>query len=156
MGLDMYLTAKRYMAEWIDAGDAGKQSAIQILFPELTDLQSNFGSGSPVKEINVEIGYWRKANQIHDWFVKNVQEGKDECRPHQVYREHLEQLKDLCQQVLADPTKAELLLPTAKGFFFGDTSYGEGYLEDLRYTVDIINRCLTLPDTWSFEYLSSW
>lgn len=156
MGLDMYLTAKRYMSDWVDAGDVEKQTAIQMLFPELADLRGHFGDGSPVKEVRVEAGYWRKANQIHDWFVRQVQDGEDECRPHPVYREHLEQLQDLCQQVLADPSKAEELLPTAKGFFFGDTSYGEGYMEDLKHTVDIIDRCLALPDTWSFEYCSSW
>lgn len=156
MGLDMYLTAKRYMAEWIDAGDAEKQTAIQILFPELAGLQGHFGDGSPVKEICIEAGYWRKANQIHDWFVRNVQDGKDECIPHVVYRDHLMELKGLCEQVLADPGKAELLLPTASGFFFGDTSYGEMYMDDIRHTMDVIDRCLKLPDTWSFEYHSSW
>lgn len=156
MGLDMYLTAKRYMSDWVDAGDAEKQTAIQMLFPELADLHGHFGDGSPVKEVRVEAGYWRKANQIHAWFVQQVQDGEDECRPHPVYREHLEQLKDLCQQVLADPSKAEELLPTTKGFFFGDTSYGDMYMDDIRHTIDIIDRCLALPDTWSFEYLSSW
>ena len=27
----------------------------------------------------VEIGYWRKSNQIHKWFVDNIQEGVDNC-----------------------------------------------------------------------------
>ena len=156
MGLDMYLTAKRYMADWVDDSDAEKQTAIQILFPELANLPRRYAEGSPVKEVCVEAGYWRKANAIHDWFVKNVQDGEDECQPHYVSREHLEQLRSLCEQVWADPSRAEQLLPTAKGFFFGDTSYDENYLDDLRHTVDIIDRCLTLPDTWSFEYLSSW
>ena len=30
------------------------------------------------------FGYWRKANQIHKWFVDNVQGGIDDCRPYPV------------------------------------------------------------------------
>jgi len=31
-----------------------------------------------------EVGYWRKANHIHKWFVDNVQNGVDECLTYQV------------------------------------------------------------------------
>ena len=49
-----------------------------------------------------EIGYWRKANQIHNWFVDNVQDGEDDCDYHkEVAKETLEDLLDICQQVLA-------------------------------------------------------
>ena len=156
MGLDMYLTGKRYMASWYDEHDDEKRTAIQIMFPELVSFPASHGDPSPVREVRIEVGYWRKANAIHDWFVKNVQDGEDECQPHYVSREHLEQLRSLCEQVWADPSRAEQLLPTAKGFFFGDTSYDENYLDGLRHTVDIIDRCLTLPDAWEFEYYSSW
>ena len=155
MGLDMYLIGKRYMASWVDSADTERQSAIQTLFPELASLPKGHGNNL-VREVHIEVGYWRKANAIHDWFVKNVQDGEDKCQPHYVSREHLEQLRSLCEQVWADPSRAEKLLPTAKGFFFGDTSYDENYLDDLRHTVDIIDRCLTLPDAWDFEYCSSW
>ena len=30
-------------------------------------------------ETHEEVGYWRKANAIHGWFVRNVQNGKDDC-----------------------------------------------------------------------------
>lgn len=38
-------------------------------------------------------------------------------------------------QKLADTTKAEELLPTQEGFFFGGTSYDQWYWWDLQYTV---------------------
>lgn len=48
-----------------------------------------------------EIGYWRKANQIHNWFVENVQDGIDDCSYHnEVTKEILEELLDICQRVL--------------------------------------------------------
>ena len=48
-----------------------------------------------------EIGYWRKANQIHNWFVENVQNGVDNCEYFIVKKEQLEKLLNLCIQVKA-------------------------------------------------------
>lgn len=49
-----------------------------------------------------EIGYWRKANQIHNWFVEHVQDGEDDCCYHnEVTKELLEELLDTCEEVLA-------------------------------------------------------
>lgn len=46
-----------------------------------------------------ETGYWRKANQIHNWFVENVQGGVDDCASYIVSREQIEELLDICVQV---------------------------------------------------------
>lgn len=48
-----------------------------------------------------EVGYWRKANQIHSWFVSHVQDGEDDCEYHnECTREILEELLDTCKTVL--------------------------------------------------------
>lgn len=47
-----------------------------------------------------EIGCWRKANQIHNWFVQNVQNGCDNCECYEVTKEQLEELKNICEKVL--------------------------------------------------------
>lgn len=156
MGLDMYLTGKRYISKHFNEGDTERAEAIQKLFPELEGKAGRWGDASPVKEVQIEAGYWRKANMIHDWFVKNVQDGEDECRPHYVGREQLEELRDLCKQVLENREKASELLPTASGFFFGSTDYDEYYFQDLEQTVEIIDAALELPPSWDFEYRSSW
>ena len=156
MGLDMYLSAKRYISKHFNEGDAAKAEAIQELFPELADLQGRFGDASPVKEVSVDAGYWRKANAIHDWFVRECQGGVDECQATRIDRENLRSLKELCEQVLADRKKAKELLPTTSGFFFGSTEFDEYYFQDIESTVEIIDRCLALPDSWEFEYQSSW
>lgn len=58
-------------------------------------------------------------------------------------------------QVIQDDTVARELLPTQEGFFFGSTEYDESYLEDLRYTRDVLRQAL--KDEWAdFEYSSSW
>lgn len=156
MGLDMYLTGKRYISKHFNEGDTEKAEAIQKLFPELSGKAGRWGDASPVKEVQIEAGYWRKANAIHDWFVKNVQDGVDECDPHYVPRQALAELKAVCEQVIEKPELAPTLLPTANGFFFGSTDYGEYYIDDLKQTVQIIDDALELPDSWEFEYRSSW
>ena len=141
MGLDMFLNARRFF--W--RGDEA---------PAVKDLPA----GYEVKYVIIETAYWRKANAIHQWFVDNVQEGQDNCGTYEVDREKLAELVDICKQVLADPTKAGELLPTADGFFFGSTEYDNWYKNSLQATIEQVEKALaTLPEnTWSFEYLASW
>lgn len=156
MGLDMYLSGKRYISKHFNEGDTERAEAIQKLFPELAEIPGKFGDTSPVKEVSIDVGYWRKANAVHDWFVRECQDGEDECRPHYVSREKLTELKELCEKVLANRKSASELMPTSSGFFFGSQEYDQYYFEDLEQTVEIVDRALTLPKEWDFEYRSSW
>jgi hypothetical protein len=101
------------------------------------------------------MGYWRKSNMIHHWFVNNLADGVDECQPIVVRREDLEQLKETCIEVIANPESAEELLPTGSGFFFGSTSYDQYYFGDLHDTIGILNKCLESKFDY-FEYQASW
>ena len=47
------------------------------------------------------VGYWRKANHIHKWFVDNVQNGEDDCGTYEVARWQAEMLKDTCRKVIS-------------------------------------------------------
>ena len=38
--------------------------------------------------------YWRKANQIHGWFVKNVQNNNDDCGLYEVSIDQIKKLRD--------------------------------------------------------------
>ena len=40
------------------------------------------------------MGYWRKANAVHNWFVDNVQDGNDGCKHYWVSKEDLQKLLD--------------------------------------------------------------
>lgn len=53
------------------------------------------------KTIFETIADWRKANQIHNWFVENVQDGIDDCGTYEVTKEQLEELLDICKKVVA-------------------------------------------------------
>lgn len=47
-----------------------------------------------------KIAQWRKANQIHKWFVVNVQDGNDDCGYYKVDKEELIQLQHCCSIIL--------------------------------------------------------
>lgn len=158
MGLDMYLYGKRYLNRWSSKEDIEIAKNIEALLPELQDeINAGFwGEESAIREITIEIGYWRKANQIHNWFVQNVQNGNDGCGTYPVYRSHLEDLKNDIQEIMKDKSKAQELLPSKSGFFFGPTDYDEYYFMNLEATLKIIDKALKLKDCYTFEYYSSW
>jgi hypothetical protein len=73
-----------------------------------------------------------------------------------VERAQLEELRGLCREVLADHDRAEELLPTQSGFFFGETAYDEYYFEDLEHTEKELTRLLEMNTDDGFYYHSSW
>ena len=48
-----------------------------------------------------EVGYWRKANHIHAWFVDKVQGGEDDCSYYFVSKDDFLELKETCEKVVA-------------------------------------------------------
>lgn len=147
--------------KWCGRSEIPSQDLIEFYAPKFTkkysydDVEKKYG----FFRIDEQVGYWRKANAIHNWFVRNVQDGDDDCRYHsEVTKEDLEELRDLCHEVLCDHDLAEELLPTQGGFFFGSTKYDEWYHRDLRQTIDIVDRVLATTDfeTQMVYYRSSW
>lgn len=153
MGLDMYLFGRKYL--WMGWSEDSPEQKIQRGISQLL-------GGDPetfkVTDLKAEVIYWRKANHIHNWFVKHVQLGVDDCGEYEVSREQLSQLLVLCNEVIADRTLAQSRLPTTAGFFFGGTEYGEYYWTDTEFTRDNIEKILNNPlyDGWTFSYHSSW
>lgn len=97
MGLDMYLNArvnayKPYGGEKNRTRDVLAQAATDVGLPESANI--DFIS------IERECAYWRKANAIHGWFVRECQDGVDKCQRTQVERDQLEALRNLCKQVM--------------------------------------------------------
>jgi len=153
MGLDMYLNAERFLSDYFTKGDDEKAAQIQKLFPELVNAR--------VRKVIFEVGYWRKANSIHNWFVTNVQNGVDDCGDYRVSKEKLKELKTLVSEVIKSFNKknksvVKSILPPTSGFFFGSTEIDEYYLEDMKTTKKILNEALKMPDNVEFKYHSSW
>lgn len=139
--------------------------------------------------IFTEIAYWRKANEIHNYFVEYVQHGVDDCGTYDVSKKQLEDLLYKCKEVeriavlekskvvngytfengkkipmyedgevIANAEEVAAILPTQGGFFFGSTDYDKYYMEDIKYTIDILEKILaeTDFDTEAVCYHSSW
>ena len=187
MGLDMYLNSSRkldeadknaidyldslnipdedfhegygfYLTSWDEDENAIRTKLTELLPNEGGEIQRiNREDGQWT--IGVEVGYWRKANQIHNWFVANVQNGEDECRPHTVTTDHLNRLLQDVTDVLKDKSTAADLLPTTSGFFFGGTEYDNWYFEDLQFTKELLTKLVedaTFLETHQIQYCSSW
>lgn len=150
MGLDMYLTAELYVSDYNER-DKPLEEAIKQAAPD------GLGAFRP-KNVTFELAYWRKANAIHGWFVKNIQEGTDDCNEYYVSLDKLKELKKDCEKVLDDISLAPEILPTTKGFFFGTYEYDEYFIQDLEHTVFQLNKILKSPDSkdWWITYRSSW
>jgi len=149
MGLDMYLDEEIYIGGEFEHRQVKGTVDIYIRDKKV-DIPLN-----RIASITLRAGYWRKANQIHNWFVENVQGGIDDCQKVYVSTEDLEKLRDTCRKVLENKKLASELLPTQSGFFFGGTEYNEFYFEDLEYTIIIIDECLKSKNG-KFYYHSSW
>ena len=137
-----------------DMIDAVKDN-IKVRYYTWDDTQS-FGR----KRIFDSVMYWRKANQIHKWFVENVQDGVDDCGIYVVSEEQLTELYDTAKRVLEtkDPSVARELLPTTSGFFFGSTEYDQWYYEKVKETVEQLEKCLKeiYFENEIVYYTSSW
>lgn len=158
MGLDSYLRKNDYIKCW-KIKDKIKDAEEVIITIEkdygdkdvdtekITVTKPEFGI-----EINTPVAYWRKANAIHKWFV-DLNDGVDNCMPIRVSGHKLQSLVDTCKEILEDHSKAQDLLPTTDGFFFGSTDYDEWYYEDLQKTVDMLK---DIDPDGSYIYEASW
>ena len=160
----MYLYAKKYESNW---AFEKKQNANYLAIKELYS-NVKVSEDNPSIEVSITVGYWRKANAIHNWFVQNVQNGTDDCGNYYVSRDNLVELRKECDKVLKNELMLSVLtdsnssdiLPPVAGFFFGNDERDEWYFNSVKYTVELIDGLLeSIPEddfTWSFTYHSSW
>ena len=90
MGLDMYLLKR--VRHYRKANGTLSRNGRDVRF-------DNYGRSNAVVEQTM-AAYWRKANQIHGWFVDNVCGGKDDCKEHDVSIDDLKELRSVCVKVL--------------------------------------------------------
>jgi hypothetical protein len=128
MGLDMYLSARRYVSGgWSheSRADQAKYDGV-ILTPlgldreTLTEL--NGGSFSTYAEVS---------------------------------REALEKLLGLCNSAIATRLPDPELKPVA-GSFFGSTVVDDYFWEDIEHTIKVLEYALSLDEDFDFIYHSSW
>lgn len=160
MGLDMYLYAEKYVSGYRHEGNEAQNEFDKLLTS--VGMDGLASSNSPHLTVRVCAAYWRKANAVHAWFVQNVQDGVDECEPHDVSREQLGELRKAAADALlayqrGDKEAARTNLTPTDGFFFGNTEIDEWYAESLGRTIEQLDRVLAIEDPMvDFIYRSSW
>ena len=153
MGLDQYLSKKIYVGAKWEHRNVKAEVKIEA------DGEEMKVNPKRITYIIEEVGYWRKANQIHKWCVENVQGGKDDCGEYYVSVEQLKALLNDCKLVINVNGLGELVLPTQEGFFFGSTEYDEYYKQDIEDTIEIIEGILKEEEEGArgdYYYSSSW
>lgn len=160
MGLDSYLRKKHYVRCWkSDENSVQDADSVDVMvcvkYPDGTKENHDYVAMKPESGATIElpVAYWRKANAIHRWFVQNCADGEDDCRAMFVPYKKLVELRDLCEKVLADHSKAAELLPTQDGFFFGSTEYDEWYFNDVKHTLEVLK---DIDENGTYEYEASW
>ena len=163
MGLDMYI----YTQKWIpfrkssedEKGNEDFNKLVELTeINDLVDKERGYISAYS----KVQVGYWRKANAIHKYFVDNCADGEDDCREMDVERETLEKLRDICKELSLskDVERAAELLPPQGGFFFGSTNTDEWYFSNVEYTYNLLEKILEkISDedyNYEFIYRASW
>ena len=152
MGLDMYLSAKKYLWSLNDE-DKHLQEAINELIDLEPTMRSRFrGCSLLVKGIEIEAMYWRKAYEIHNWFIKEIQNGVDDCGEYFVPHYRIQDLISLCRKAIDE--KDSTLLGK-------DVTHDEGdqwFWDNLKHTVEELTIALyALPEShYSLYYQSSW
>jgi hypothetical protein len=123
MGLDQYL----YVRKGVDSKHTQRVAGenVWVENPAFDEIVNKVGvrhyldskdSGYKWLSVLVPVAYWRKTYHIHDWFVRNVQDGDDDCGTYNVHSDTLTELRDTLATVMALPVeerraKQEELLP---------------------------------------------
>lgn len=185
MGLDMNLYRKSYVKNW-------EHQPKEVLH-EITVKQGGVDRPDIKPEriayVVEDIAYWRKANAIHNWIIKNCANGDENASEVDMDIKDFKKLLLVVNTVLAnskqvegkigngqtlkngkwekvlvdgkkveDSGTAEMLLPTANGFFFGSTDYDEYYIKDLEYTKSVLEPIVAneANDKAYYFYQASW
>ncbi len=150
MGLDMYVNIRHKNTQSkLDAYEAWEQKYSYEEFQRLTEEQKEeYRNSEPEYDNDMygkELMYWRKANQIHNWFVQNCQGGVDDCERHVITVADLKKLKELCEKILTMTEIKQELRPT----------YPNGWFEEPVYVIKDV-RLLTLEGVeYASEHLPS-
>jgi hypothetical protein len=152
MGLDMYLKASRYVSGYEHSTRAEKK-LFKTIVSDMEIDPKIIDNESPSLTVDVTVMYWRKVNSIHNWFVENCQDGRDECQDTCVSRKSLKELQKLCEETYK--TKDAKTLKSVSGPFFGSQEID---WEDIQATATRLKEILSDKslENCIFIYHSSW
>ena len=147
MGLDMYLYKKTYIgAQYEHRNVKGKiditigDKVVPVKFDRVCYIEES-------------VGYWRKANAIHNWFVANVQSGEDDCKDYYVGIGDLKRLLDKCLEV-----KEKAIIKEGKiqnGYTIGENGERIYNMDDGKFIENAEEIAEILPTTDGFFFGST-
>lgn len=151
MGLDMYLTRKKYVKSYSHTPAEDRFQGVAFKGNQAIDL-------SKISYLEFEAMYWRKVSAIHKWFVENVQEGVDDCESYPVTHDKLKKLIWTIGEVVEnrDDKNALALLPPSAGFFFGSTELDSYYWDELHETYWKLKEDVENNPKDEYYYQASW
>lgn len=107
----MYLYAEKYISPYdyeMRDGEMTRRDNLQhdkvIQSAEMDGLPSGEYGGVTVSRC---VGYWRKANAIHGWIVRELAGDVDKCQRIDMSREDLIRLRNVCVGALHDRSNAK-------------------------------------------------
>lgn len=134
MGLDMYLYAEKYVGEYdyVNEPSGGVTKQNNPDYDKANLLVSNMPTGEfGGITITKCVAYWRKANAVHGWIVRELADGVDECQRIYMDREDLIRLRDACVEGLVDRDKAKPTNSSTKSFSLDKAKNPEDVLNNL-------------------------
>jgi len=167
--IDLFIDYARKIKNVLDDKSKEKIITMHNICNEIEKLEEK------IEAIETESIYWRKANQIHNWFYRNIAFKYDDVQSEIFNGEVLVKLKNDIEKVLnllsseynldsknicisendSIYKKIMEIMPPVSGFFFGSTDIDRYYIEDLKYTLDELNK-LDPKKTESFYYYASY
>lgn len=149
MGLDMYYYRRLYAPSSFDA------QVVTVDGKEVPKENNSMFSRSTTEM----VGYQRKANAVHNWFVQNLADGVDE---HQKIPLHKDAVVALIEQIDFALATGEGMDPVS-GFFFGSQKKDEYWKQDLEQAKSIATWLLKDMEESAFSsvliewwYEASW
>ena len=130
MGLDMYLSAKKFLY-------SGDEVAKQI--GELVGIDRQ------VQYVTFRAMYWRKCHKVNEWFI-DILSDRDVLQECEIDREDIEKLLEQCKLSLE-----------GKPCDFENEEDLDDLKEEMEITVEGLEKCLKdfSSDYW-FTYCASW
>lgn len=71
-----------------------------MLYRKKKGLKINYNDWEEINNNLINIGYWRKANAIHKFFVDKAQKGIDDCGYYEITKEIIQELHDKCKEIV--------------------------------------------------------
>lgn len=152
MGLDQYLSVRKYVSRSDDIFDAVVSAS------DVGGIMEEDGYTGVFLE--VPVMYWRKFNALHNHIVQVWGNGRDECQPIELPVDGLQTIVETLNTVLSNKSSAKELFPTTSGVFFGGTDYDEYYFEQVKRTRNELRDFLKKLDERTDDlypvYQASW